>query len=182
MPTKYELERKAGELYSSLYWHFRGTFPISNVLETKNQFLMYQQQIADKEYEDEINAQGNIVMRIEEDILEHLHATDEQRLQHKKWCDLERYTFDFDLCRKELGWIQYDTSQDAHYFGVWVHPGEREIFTYAEGDFCLVRCPTEESYHAELQSMAEFYGDPPPCMKIYRPSGEVIHVFDERPT
>lgn len=30
----------------------------------------------------------------------------------------DRYQFDFNLCSKKKGWKQYDTSQDAWYFGV----------------------------------------------------------------
>jgi ABC-type transport system substrate-binding protein len=73
--------------------------------------------------------------------------------------------------QKEKGWKQYDTSQDAWYFGVWVHPEKRVIITYAEGDITVVRCPTNESYHAELKSMAEFYG-PPPRRRARPPSAQ----------
>ncbi len=46
----------------------------------------------------EVNERGNTVFRS-------FHST-------------ERYRFDFRLCTKEKGWTQYDTNQDAWYFGV----------------------------------------------------------------
>lgn len=93
----------------------------------------------------------------------------------------DRYKFDFGMCSHDKGWVQYDTDQDAWYFGVWVHPEKRLIFTYAEGDTSLVTCPTIESYKAELKSMAEFYGDPPPAFRAISNDGQVTHYYDTRP-
>ena len=94
----------------------------------------------------------------------------------------ERYYFDFEVCTPEKGWRQYDTSQDAHYFGVWVNMAERMTFTYAEGDLSLVECPTVESFKAELDNMAECYGDPPPAwVAIDTDTGQVTNYYDERP-
>jgi len=109
----------------------------------------------------ETNKRGNTIQRS-------FHPTD-------------RYKFDFQLCTKVKGWRQYDTNQDAFYFGVWVHPEKRVILTYAEGDISIVSCPTEESYHAELKSMAEFYGPPPPAYTVIHANGNVTKVYDERP-
>lgn len=93
-----------------------------------------------------------------------------------------RYKFDFHVCRASKGWIQYDTDQDAWYFGVWVNPERLEIMTYAEGDVSLVICKDKESYHAELKSMAKFYGDPPPAFTVLNPvTGEIKEYFDQRP-
>ena len=99
----------------------------------------------------------------------------------RSWRLTNRYEFDFKLCTSEEGWRQFDTNQDAWYFGVWVHPEKREIITYAEGDITRVICPTEESYHAELKSMAEFYGPPPPAFTIISQNGQVTKVYDKRP-
>lgn len=94
----------------------------------------------------------------------------------------ERYLYDFEICTPKEGWKQYDTSQDAWYFGVWVQMKERWILTYAEGDLSLVQCPTQESFQAELKSMADFYGDPPPAFKVIDADGTLTHYFDKRPT
>ncbi len=101
---------------------------------------------------------------------------------HRSFHSTDRYRFDFQLCTKAKGWRQYDTNQDAWYFGVWVQPEKRKILSYAEGDISVVRCPTEESYHAELKSMAEFYGPPPPAFTVIDfPSGNITKIYDKRP-
>jgi hypothetical protein len=100
----------------------------------------------------------------------------------RDWRHTDRYEFDLELCKHSEGWVQYDTKEDAWYFGVWVHPEKREIVTYAEGDITRVICPTEESYHAELKHMAEFYGDPPPAIiVISTEDGTVTEFYDKRP-
>lgn len=99
----------------------------------------------------------------------------------RSWQDTDRYKFDFKLCTREKGWKQFDTTQDAWYFGVWVHPEKKEIITYAEGDITRVICPTEESYHAELKSMAEFYGEPPPAFRVIDSAGTLTYIYDKRP-
>ena len=45
----------------------------------------------------------------------------------------DRYAFDFKHCTALKGWRQFDTEQDASYFGVWVHTGKRQVVTFAEG-------------------------------------------------
>lgn len=75
----------------------------------------------------------------------------------------ERYAFDFGICRSRYGWEQFDTNQDAWYFGVWYHSNKRLTLTYAEGDITLVECPTIESFKATMEDAARFYGSPPPA-------------------
>ena len=43
----------------------------------------------------------------------------------------DRYYYDRTLLAQ--GWQQYDTEEDAWYFGVWIHTEKLETFTYAEG-------------------------------------------------
>ena len=93
----------------------------------------------------------------------------------------ERYKYDFELCPADDGWIQYDTDQDAWYFGVWVNRERREIVTFAEGDETRVKCLSEESYRAELSDMAEFYGPPPPAFRSIDADGSVTEYYDTRP-
>ena len=94
---------------------------------------------------------------------------------------IDRYIFDFDYCASKKGWKQYDTDQDASYFGIWVHLEDRLILTYCEGDLTLVDCPDNEHLKSELDSMAETYGDPPPAFKVIDGDGTLTHYFDERP-
>jgi len=95
--------------------------------------------------------------------------------------DAERYLFDFNICSSEKGWKQYDTHQDAPYFGVWVHVEKRQVVTFCEGDLSVVDCPTIESFRAELEDAERVYGDPPPAFTTIDDDGTVTHYFDERP-
>lgn len=88
----------------------------------------------------------------------------------------ERYLFDFEVC--QAGWIQYDTKQDASYFGVWVHVEDRLTFTFCEGDTSLVVCPTIESFRAELENMQECYGDPPVAWAVIDSDNKLTRYID----
>lgn len=126
-------------------------------------------------YDPEINARGNTVIR--------------------RWRDdyeaEDRYKFDWEICTPELGWEQYDTSQDAWYFGVWVNIKERRTLTYAEGDVTIVECPDDAHLQAELDNMAKFYGPAPPAMIAcdsiglrngkLAPEGNVVGYYTPRP-
>lgn len=85
----------------------------------------------------------------------------------------ERYMIDFAPDFTSEGWQQFDTSQDAHYFGVWVNRSKRLTLTYAEGDWTLVECPTVESYKAEILGMCECYGEGMICRTI---DAEASHI------
>lgn len=80
------------------------------------------------------------------------------------------------------GWEQFDTTQDASYFGVWVNRGERAIVTYAEGDVSAVVCPTVDTFAAEIENAAAAYGEPPPAARAIDAGGAVTLYFDPRPT
>lgn len=66
---------------------------------------------------------------------------------------MSRYVYD------RLHWEQYDTSQDAWYFGVWANKARLRILTYAEGDVTLVECPDAIAFNLEIESMNRFYGE-----------------------
>jgi len=112
--------------------------------------------------EQEINKQGNLVKR---DFI----------------INGDRYRFDFNYCSPKKGWQQYDTHEDAWYFGVWVNQKKKEIITYAEGDIIRVICQTEKSFKAELKTMAEFYGTPPPAYTVITQDGKITEYYDKRP-
>lgn len=84
----------------------------------------------------------------------------------------ERYLVDFAPDFTEQGWQQFDTDQDAAYFGVWLNPRLRLTLTYAEGDWTLVECPTRESYLAEVQDAIAFYGEGRIALVIDGDTGE----------
>lgn len=73
--------------------------------------------------------------------------------------DDDRYIVDFAPDFATEGWQQFDTNQDAWYFGVWVNPKKWMTLSYAEGDWSLVECPTVEQYLDEIKRMCLFYGE-----------------------
>lgn len=60
--------------------------------------------------------------------------------------------------RREGGWLDYSTSEDAWYFGVWINPQRLMLETYTEGDTCTISCENPQQFKAELQRLAAFYG------------------------
>jgi hypothetical protein len=96
----------------------------------------------------------------------------------RSFMHVDRYYFDFGKCK---GWKQFDTDQDASYFGVWVNEEERKTLTYAEGDITEVFCHSEESFQAELKEMSEFYGEQPPAFVAFDADGTQTNFYDTRP-
>lgn len=128
-----------------------------------------------------LNARGNEIYRdIEADI--RVGDTRPDRWASRDaYCERDeagRYAYDELL----TGWKQYDTNQDASYFGVWVNVPERKVFSYTEGDRCLVVCPTLESFRAELEDMERFYGPLPHFATAFDADGTVTKFYDPRPT
>lgn len=119
----------------------------------------------------EINSRGNTIWRQEE--------ADKRMGGGYRGC--ERYLYDFKLC-KPPEWKQFDTHQDAHYFGFWVNIEKRLTFTYCEGDRTLVECPDVEHLRAELADAVEFYGDPPPMAIGFDMQGNRTEYYDTRPS
>jgi hypothetical protein len=77
--------------------------------------------------------------------------------QIREFCPADRYLYDFGACSIAKGWAQFDTRQDAHYFGNWVNPAKREWFTYAEGDTTLTRCATDQEFVAYVRETFAWY-------------------------
>jgi hypothetical protein len=71
----------------------------------------------------------------------------------------DRYLFDGDADFRTVGWLQFDTRQDASYYGVWVNPKLLRTLSYCEGDVYLVICPDAEHYNAEIRAACEFHGE-----------------------
>ena len=101
------------------------------------------------------------------------------KVSHATYPTRERYHYD-----NKLGpdWKQYDTDQDAPWFGVWVNPKTWQILTFAEGDESQSVSPTLGVFKAELEKAAKFYGDPPPAMIVINHDGSTEHLYDQRPT
>lgn len=67
----------------------------------------------------------------------------------------DRYEFDF-RCSYENGFAQFDTKQDASYFGTWVSPLERKIVSYCEGDLTIQRYDEDEEFIAALRELVRW--------------------------
>ncbi len=92
--------------------------------------------------------------------------------------DGDRYMFDHHLKASD-GWMQYDTAQDASYFGVWVNPKRMATITFAEGDVSIVICKTPKAYNAEIEKMNEFY-EASPFMAVIESDGKVVEFVQDR--
>ncbi len=163
--TKNQLLHKIGELDGIIYWHERGTFPKDNIDEVRCERESLLAKLKARDYDPEFNKNGCKIYR---------GGHRENDVGH-------RYFFDFKACTPKKGWKQYDTSQDAWYFGVWVNLENRKILTYAEGDVTVVICSDDDALRAELKEMAEFYGEPPPAFTAIGHDGSVTKHYDERP-
>ena len=97
----------------------------------------------------------------------------------KFWPQEDRYLFDCNLCPRSEGWKQYDTDQDAPYFGIWIHPEEFKVVTYAEGDVTIEEYSDRESFREGIQKMNEFYGSPPPAAVAIAEDGTKTELYDK---
>lgn len=94
----------------------------------------------------------------------------------------DRNTYEQRYSPVSEGWVQYNTTQDAPLFGVWVNRASRTIVSFAQGDETVITCPTETSYAAELEAMTKFYGPLPPAFTTVSDDGTVKCHYTERPT
>ncbi len=65
----------------------------------------------------------------------------------------DRYVYDFGACSVSKGFAQVDTSQDAHYFGMWANPTHLVIVCYCEGDVTTQAADTKEEFIKELRAI-----------------------------
>ena len=68
----------------------------------------------------------------------------------------DRYHFDFGECSYARGWAQFDTAQDASYYGTWINPAERQIVNYCEGDVTRQIAATDEAFIAAVRALVEW--------------------------
>jgi len=92
-----------------------------------------------------------------------------------------RYEFD-SLCTAESGWQQFDTKEDASWFGIWAHKEEHLVVIYAEGDAEVHQFPDENAWKAQLKTMREQYGPPPHQATIIDTENrEATRIYGEQP-
>lgn len=71
--------------------------------------------------------------------------------------DSDRYHYDFEQCTAAKGWAQFDTDQDAWYFGHWINPESLELLEYAEGDVTHFQAESESEFIAKVKHWLEAY-------------------------
>lgn len=76
-----------------------------------------------------------------------------------EFVDADRYLFDFGACKTSKGWAQFDSRQDASYFGNWVNPTRRQWLTYCEGDVSLVTCVDDAEFIEYARKTFAWYED-----------------------
>jgi hypothetical protein len=58
------------------------------------------------------------------------------------------------MMKEEHGWKEYMPASDV----AFTHEGHRVLFSFNEGDFALIECPTLEAFKAELATWDRYYG------------------------
>lgn len=66
---------------------------------------------------------------------------------------IDRYVFDWGDCSTQNGFAQFDTRQDASYYGTWVSPRERKIVNFAEGDVSIETADSDEEFTAAVRKL-----------------------------
>lgn len=167
--SRRQIESRAGEAWASWYWARRSGKPKTERVAAILAYRFYRAWSQTGPFTIERNDRGNRVYR----------DSDADR-QLGIGAGGSRYAYDF---RADwlTTWQQYDTDQDANYFGVWVDVKGMRTFTFAEGDRILVECDNSAAFAAELADMATFYGDPPAAFTTIDLDGTVTRYYDERP-
>lgn len=93
----------------------------------------------------------------------------------------DRYHYDFRECIPALGWEQWDTDQDAWYFGIWVNIDQNKILCWAEGDEMVYECGTRERFMLEIADLEAFHGSAPPFARGINDEG-ITEYYRPRPT
>lgn len=81
-----------------------------------------------------------------------------------EWCGPDQF-LDGRILNDDLSgfdpnaWYYIEGWNDSRYRVVWVCFGNRMIFTYCEGDLCLVHCGSFETFCRELDDAAMCYGE-----------------------
>jgi len=89
----------------------------------------------------------------------------------------DRYLFDFNINVGE--WEQFDSENDAWYFGVWVNRTRLRILQYVEGDVYFTQCADAEGYDAEIAALCAFH-EAAPSMVVIDDGGKATAYYQNR--
>ena len=71
----------------------------------------------------------------------------------------DRYEFDFKVCTPAKGFAQFDTTQDASYYGIWCNPHLFKMISYCEGDVTEQTCETAEEFVQMVREAVAWHGE-----------------------
>lgn len=91
-----------------------------------------------------------------------------------------RYVVDFCEAFFSEGWQQYDTDQDAEYFGCWINKLTLSVLSYTEGDWFYKQFASREEFNAEIEAWNKFYGTGFICKMIDTDNGNVTMLVQDR--
>jgi hypothetical protein len=94
--------------------------------------------------------------------------------------EVDRYVVDFATDFQSEGWRQFDTDQDAAYFGVWLNPRTFQVLQYAEGDWQLIDCHDRDRYRGEVERLIDFYRPCRSATVIDATTGAVTVINQDR--
>ena len=77
----------------------------------------------------------------------------------REFCEGDRYLYDWGPCSADKGFAQFDTDQDASYYGNWVNPFALVLFSYAEGDCATTECGSVSEFVGEVRAAVEWHGN-----------------------
>jgi hypothetical protein len=81
------------------------------------------------------------------------------KTQEQHFLFRERYYYDFNQCTPSKGWAQFDSQQDASYYGTWVNPSTCQILRFAEGDETLETYDDQEEFIQGLSAFCKWNED-----------------------
>lgn len=88
-----------------------------------------------------------------------------------------RYVVDYSI--QSTTWEQFDTDQDAEYFGVWMNKHTQRSLTYAEGDWYLHIFNSPDLYDKNLIEAFKYYGTKH-FMTVIGVDGQATRYFQDR--
>ncbi len=75
----------------------------------------------------------------------------------REFCPGDRYPYDWGPCSTGKGFAQFDTAQDASYYGNWLNPFALVLFSFAEGDCDTTECGSVAEFVRETRALVAWH-------------------------
>jgi hypothetical protein len=151
-----------GQLHAEVFWRRGGNFghpiAVSDTRKLRRLFKFLEARLDSYPWKKDRNSNNCIV-------------------EWANYCQRERYYYDMGMCSGS-DWCQFDTEQDASYFGIWVNIKDRKVVTFAEGDETIVTAENDTDFKAELQSIVKFYTPGRACATV-NDKGEFTNHYEQ---